>query len=64
MIKLIAHDVLGKSIIIECDDLAAVARARRLYAKVGMCLTSYDRYIQKEARRLLIPQEGKNHGNI
>lgn len=57
MKKLIGKDINGKSIIVECKDKNAVARAKREYAKAGIALESYDKAIQEEAERLLLPDD-------
>ena len=57
--KLIGKDIVGKNVILECDDKNEVARAKRAYAKIGVALESYDKAIQAEAERLLLPDDDR-----
>lgn len=51
--KLIGKNIIGKTIIVECEDKKEMARKKRAYAKVGIALFSYDTAIKREAKRLI-----------
>ena len=53
MIKLIGKDITGRTIIVEAEDEKAVAKYRRIYAKIGVHLESYDKAVKREAKRLV-----------
>lgn len=52
MKKLIGKDIIGRSVVVECEE-KDIARVKRQYAKAGIGLRSYDAAIKREAKRLL-----------
>jgi hypothetical protein len=51
--KLIGKNIVGETVIVECEDRSAVMKAQHAYGKVGIALESLDKATKDEADRLV-----------